>query len=60
MKCGGCEANVMSKLQTIDGVLSVNASSKNKEVNVQFDAGKTSLDAIVEAITEAGFNVEAP
>lgn len=58
MKCGGCETNVTSKLQAIDGVLSVNASSKDKEINVEFDAGKTSLDAITEAIVEAGFTVE--
>jgi copper chaperone len=58
MKCGGCEANITNKLQAIDGVLSVNASSKDKEVNVEFDGGKTSLDAITEAITEAGFSVE--
>jgi copper chaperone len=58
MKCGGCETNVTNKLKAIDGVLSVNASSKDKEVNVEFDAEKTSLDAITEAITEAGFTVE--
>jgi copper chaperone CopZ len=38
--------------------VSVTASSKDKEVNVEFDAGKTSLEAITEAITEAGFSVE--
>ncbi|MGZ5619776.1 MAG: heavy-metal-associated domain-containing protein [Methylobacter sp.] len=59
MKCGGCEANIMNKLQAIDGVLSVNASSKDKEVNVEFNADKTSVNAISEAITEAGFTVEA-
>ncbi len=58
MKCGGCEANVTGKLQAIDGVLSVNASSKDNEVNVEFDAGKTSLDVITDAIAEAGFIVE--
>ncbi|TRX02599.1 heavy-metal-associated domain-containing protein [Candidatus Methylobacter oryzae] len=58
MKCGGCEANVTNKLKEIDGVLSVNASSKNKEVEVEFDAEKTSLDEITEAITGAGFTVE--
>jgi copper chaperone len=58
MKCGGCETNITNKLQAIDGVLSVNASSKDNEVNVEFDAGKTTLDAIIEAITEAGFSVE--
>lgn len=58
MKCGGCEANVTSKLKAIDGVLSVNASSKNKEVEVEFDAGKTSLEVITNAIIDAGFTVE--
>jgi len=60
MKCGGCEANVTSKLEAIDGVLSVQASSKDKEVNVEFDAEKTSLDAITKAVANAGFTVEAP
>jgi copper chaperone len=58
MKCGGCEANVSEKLTAIDGVLSVKASSKDKKVDVEFDAGKTSLDVITDAITEAGFTVE--
>jgi len=59
MKCGGCETNVTNKLQVIDGVLSVSASSKNNEVNVDFDSSKTSLDAITSTITDAGFSVEA-
>jgi len=59
MKCGGCEANVTSKLEAIEGVLSVNASSQNNEVNVEFDAEKTSLDVIAKAIIDAGFSVEA-
>ena len=58
MKCGGCEANLTNKLQAIDGVLSVNASSKNSEVSVEFDAEKTDLDVITDAITDAGFTVE--
>jgi len=58
MKCGGCETNVTGKLQAIDGVLSVKASSKDNEVNVEFDAEKTSLDVITDVITEAGFSVE--
>jgi copper chaperone len=58
MKCGGCEANVTGKLKAVDGVLSVNASSQNKTVNVDFDAEKTSLDVITETIINAGFTVE--
>ena len=58
MKCGGCESNVTDKLTAIDGVLSVMASSKDKEVRVEFDADKTNLDVIEDVITEAGFTVE--
>ena len=58
MKCGGCETNVKARLNAIEGVLAVNASSKEKKVNVEFDAEKTDLDAIRAAIVEAGFTVE--
>jgi copper chaperone len=58
MKCGGCESNVTTKLMSIEGVKSATASSKDKEVEVEFDPGKTKLDAIVQAITEAGYTVE--
>jgi copper chaperone len=58
MKCGGCESNVKTKLNSIDGVLSVNASSKEKKVSVEFDEEKTDLEAIKAAIAEAGFTVE--
>jgi copper chaperone len=58
MKCGGCESNVKTKLDTVDGVISVVASSKENKVDVEFDAGKTNVEAISSAITEAGFVVE--
>jgi copper chaperone len=58
MKCGGCESNVTNKLMTVEGVLSVQASAKDNEVSVEYDAEKTDLDAITEAITDAGFSVE--
>ena len=59
MKCGGCEANVTSKLKAIDGVLSVSASNKDNEVNVEFDTEKTGLEVIADIIVDAGFTVEA-
>lgn len=57
MKCGGCESNVTTKLKTLDGVKSATASSKNQEVKVEFDAKKTSLKALAQAITEVGYTV---
>lgn len=58
MKCGGCETNVKKKLDTVDGVISVEAMNKENKVNVEFDSDKTNVEAISTAITEAGFVVE--
>jgi copper chaperone len=57
MKCGGCETNITDKLKAIAGVSSVKASHKDNEVIIVFDAEKTSLDNIKNAIAEAGFTV---
>ncbi len=58
MKCGGCESTVKTKLNTIDGVISVDAMNKENKVDVEFDAEKTSVEAISEAIIDAGFSIE--
>ena len=58
MKCGGCETNITGKLEAIDGVISVKASFKDKEVSVEYDTEKTSLDTLKDTITGAGFTVK--
>lgn len=58
MKCGGCETNVTAKLNAVDGVLTVQASSKDKTVSVEFDSEKTSLAAITDVIQAAGYLVQ--
>jgi copper chaperone len=57
MKCGGCENNVTTTLLALAGVKTASASSKDKSVNIEFDPGKTSLKAIAEEITKAGYTV---
>ena len=57
MKCGGCEANVTSKLNALAGVEAVKASSPAQQVEVEFDAEKTTLAAITDTITKAGYTV---
>ena len=57
MKCGGCETNVKTKLTELDGVVSVEASSKQNKVDVEFDAAVINVDAISKVIIEAGFVV---
>ncbi len=58
MKCGGCESNIKETLSAIEGVESVSASHKENTVEVTYDASTTDLDAIKQAITGAGFEVE--
>ncbi|MGR9051094.1 MAG: heavy-metal-associated domain-containing protein [Gammaproteobacteria bacterium] len=58
MKCGGCESNVTNKLMAIEGVLSVSASHEDEEVAVEYDPDKTNQDVLIDAITDAGFEVE--
>lgn len=57
MMCGGCETTVKKKLTEMDGIVTVDASSKENKVDVEFDAAKTNVDAISKAIVEAGFAV---
>jgi copper chaperone CopZ len=57
MKCGGCESNVITHLNNLDGIIKVDASSKESKVDVTFDSAKTNLDAILQAIKTAGYMV---
>lgn len=58
MKCGGCETIVTTKLDAVDGVVAIKASSKEKTVSVAFDTDKVSLTAIKEVIQTAGYTVQ--
>ncbi len=55
MKCGGCENNVKEKLSALAGVTSVAADHKANTVEVSFDESVLDLDAIKQAITDAGY-----
>ncbi len=55
MKCGGCEKNVQSAADELDGVLSSKANAKEGRVEVEYDEGKISLAAIKKAIVDKGF-----
>lgn len=59
MKCGGCENSLTNKLMALEGVESVLASHQQKRVEVGFDLSKISVDDLEDAISEAGFKVEA-
>jgi copper chaperone len=55
MKCGGCEKTVQAAADAVDGVLSSQASSSEGTLTVEFDAAKTSADAIKSAVSAKGY-----
>ncbi|MCH7590211.1 heavy-metal-associated domain-containing protein [PVC group bacterium] len=60
MTCISCEFAVNSAVKKFPGVYEVKASAKNQKALVSYDPEKTSLDEIIEAINETGFNAEKP
>ena len=57
MKCGGCESNITGKLKALSGVISVQASSKDDEISIEYDDEQIGLDTIKDTINGAGFTV---
>jgi|SRR4030095_4732038 len=59
MTCTGCESTIKSKVKKIDGVKEVMADHNTNVVKASFDPAKTNIEAIKEAITDAGYKVES-
>jgi len=56
MACDGCEANVEDALTELSGVERVDADHQSGRVTVDGDAD---VDALVDAISEAGYEASA-
>ena len=56
MTCGGCVKSVDSALTQLDGVQSVEVDLEGNKASVAYDSSAVAVDAIVEAIEEAGFD----
>ena len=54
-----CHKRVTDAIMTIEGVSSVDVSLEDESVKVEFDSGKTSLEEIKQAVTDAGYEVGA-
>jgi copper chaperone len=57
MKCGGCEKLVQDAAAAVAGVHSVKASHQAGTVEVEYDDGKTDVNAIKQAIQGKGYAV---
>lgn len=59
MTCGGCVASVKHALTALPGVAGVAVSLPRKQVEVQFDESKLTVDAMRTALQSAGYDVAA-
>ncbi len=57
MTCMGCVSSVKRVLGTINGVSQAEVSLEKAQATVSYDSGKTSLQTIKAAITDAGYDV---
>lgn len=56
MTCGGCVKSVTRILENTDGVTKAEVSLENKNAVIEFDAAKTNVDVLIEAIEDGGFD----
>lgn len=57
MSCNHCKNAVEKAVLGLPGVLSATVDLAAKTLTVEFDAGKSTLDSIKEAVDEAGYQV---
>lgn len=59
MSCGGCVRNVTGVLKALPGVLEAEVRLEDAAARVQFDPAQVSVEALRQAITDAGFDAAA-
>jgi copper chaperone CopZ len=57
MTCEGCEKAIVTSIQKLDGIQEASASHTEGSAMVAFDAAKTDIATISQAITGAGYEV---
>ena len=57
MTCMHCHKRVTDAISKVNGVISVNVSLENNSATVEFDEDVTNIDAIRQAVVDAGYEV---
>lgn len=59
MTCGGCVKSIQNALGNRAGVSKAEADLASKQVTIDFDPAVIQRDGLVQAISDAGFDVAA-
>ena len=57
MTCGHCQKRVEEALKAVKGVKTVQVSLVGKSAEVKYAVGKTDRQAVVKAVSDAGYTV---
>ena len=57
MTCAACTGRVENAILSVPGVISATANIGNNSATVEYDGGEDIEDAIVKAVTSAGYTV---
>ena len=60
MTCAACTANVQRALERTSGVQTANVNLVTRSAAVDFDPSAVTIDALVEAIRDVGYEAESP
>src|SRR5690625_4845067 len=55
IRCGGCISGIERRLNALDGVLSARVNLTAKRARATIDPGRTSAEALIDALTSAGW-----
>lgn len=55
MHCSDCPAKIEKKVSELEGVTNISVNYKTKQGQVTFNRNQTELSAIIEKISETGF-----
>jgi copper ion binding protein len=58
MHCTGCVMAVEGAIEDLSGVKSANANYAKQHADVEYDDTKVSVDAILAAVAEAGYEAQ--
>jgi Cu(I)/Ag(I) efflux system membrane fusion protein len=56
--CEMCKATIEKAAQSEDGVISAGWNGESKELHLEFDAAKTSVEDVSKAVAKAGYDTE--
>jgi len=60
MTCEACEATINGKVTSMAGVVSCSASHQAKSATIVYDPSRVTLDSLVAAIGESGYQASLP